>query len=140
LTNQATLGGHAVVGDHVIMGGLSAVQQRCRVGRHAFIGGLAGVNYDVIPFAMVWGNHARLEGLNLVGLKRRGFARETIVALRGLYRALFGCADGTPFRERVEQASARYAGVPEAMEVIDFIRSEPTRPLILPAREPQKAE
>lgn len=140
MTNQAMLGGHAVLGDHVIMGGLSAVQQRCRVGRHAFIGGLAGVNYDVTPFAMVWGNHARLEGLNLVGLKRRGFSRESILALRALYRSLFGCAEGLPFRERVAAAASSFAGQPEAMEVIEFIRSEPTRPLILPARAPPKEE
>ncbi len=67
MTNNATLGGHVVLGDYVIMGGLSAIQQRSRVGRYAFIGGLAAVNSDVIPYGMVWGNHAQLEGLNLIG-------------------------------------------------------------------------
>ena len=69
MANTATLGGHVEVADHVIMGGLSAVHQYTRIGRHAFVGGMAGVNHDVIPFGNVWGNHAHLEGLNLVGLK-----------------------------------------------------------------------
>ena len=87
--NNATLGGHAVIGDFVIMGGLSAAHQNIRIGRHAFVGGMAGVNHDVIPFGNVWGNHAHLEGLNLVGLKRRGFSREAINTLRAAYRMLF---------------------------------------------------
>ena len=131
LTNCATLGGHVRVEEYVIMGGLSAVQQRARVGRHAFIGGLAAVNSDVIPFGMVWGNHANLQGLNLVGLKRRGFSRQTINALRAAFRLIFE-GDGQ-FRDRVEQAAVAFGGSPEAMEIIDFIRSEPTRPLTLPA-------
>jgi UDP-N-acetylglucosamine acyltransferase len=131
LTNGATLGGHACVGDYAILGGLCAVQQRVRIGRYAFVGGMAGVNFDVIPFGMVWGNHARLEGLNLVGLKRRGFSREEIATLRAGFRDIF---EGQgPLRERVECAAAKFAGSPQVMEIIDFIRSEPTRPLILPA-------
>lgn len=127
MTNAATLGGHVQIGDHVIMGGLAAVQQRGRVGRHAFIGGLAGVVSDVIPFAMVWGNHARLEGLNLVGLKRRGFPRETINSLRAAHKALFE-TEGL-FQDRVEAVAEEFAGCAEVMEIIDFIRAEPTRPL-----------
>lgn len=134
MTNHATLGGHVVLGDFVIMGGLAAIQQRSRVGRYAFVGGLAAVNSDVIPFGMVWGNHAKLEGLNLVGLKRRGFGRETINTLRAAFRQIFGATDG-PFRERVDAAAATFAGSAEVMEIIDFIRAEPTRPLVLPAVE-----
>jgi UDP-N-acetylglucosamine acyltransferase len=89
LVNNATLGGHVRVEDFVIMGGLSAAHQYIRIGRHAFVGGMAGVNHDVIPYGNVWGNHAHLEGLNLVGLKRRGFTRETINTLRAAYRLLF---------------------------------------------------
>jgi UDP-N-acetylglucosamine acyltransferase len=69
----ATLGGHVQVGDHVIMGGLSAMHQYGRIGRHAFVGGLAAVVADVIPYGSVFGNHAQLAGLNVIGLKRRGF-------------------------------------------------------------------
>ena len=138
MTNNATLGGHVRLEDHVIMGGLSAVQQHGRVGRHAFVGGLAGVNCDVIPFGMVWGSHAKLEGLNLVGLKRRGFTREEINTLRAAYRQLF--AGEGPFRERVEAAAVAFADSPQVMEVIAFIRAEPRRPLALPPGDPSGAK
>jgi UDP-N-acetylglucosamine acyltransferase len=138
MTNGAVLGGHVRLDDHVIMGGLSAVQQRGRVGRHAFIGGMAGANCDVIPFGVVWGSHATLHGLNLIGLKRRGFSRETINTLRAAFKAIFE-GDG-PFRERVDAAAAAYQGSPEVMEIIDFIRAEPTRPLALPASESARGE
>jgi UDP-N-acetylglucosamine acyltransferase len=136
MTNHATLGGHVVLGDHVIMGGLSAIQQRSRVGRHAFIGGEAAVNSDVIPFGMVWGNHARLQGLNLIGLKRNGFSRQTINTLRAAFHAIFDLREG-PFRERVELAAAGpFSESPEVMEIIDFIRADVTRPLVMPSRDP----
>ena len=133
MVNNATLGGHVRVEDHVIMGGLSAAHQYIRIGRHAFVGGMAGVNHDVIPFGNVWGNHAHLEGLNLVGLKRRGFSRETINTLRAAYRLLFA-EEGT-FQERVDDAAATFAGSPEVMEIIDFIRADSNRPLTTPQRE-----
>jgi UDP-N-acetylglucosamine acyltransferase len=133
LVNSATLGGHARVEDYVIMGGLSAAHQYIRIGRHAFVGGMAGVNYDVIPYGNVWGNHAHLEGLNLVGLKRRGFSRETINTLRAAYRMLF--ADEGAFQERLDDTAAAFAGSAEVMEVVDFIRADSNRPLTTPKRE-----
>ncbi len=134
LTNNATLGGHVVLNDYVIMGGLSAIQQRSRVGRYAFIGGGAAVNSDVIPYGIVWGNHARLEGLNLIGLKRNGFSREQINTLRAGFRALFTRDDGT-FRSRVDALADEFSGSPEVLEIVDFIRAEPLRPLVLPGRD-----
>ena len=133
MANTATLGGHCVVGDFVIIGGLAAAHQYTRIGRHAFVGGMAGVNHDVIPFGNVWGNHAHLEGLNLVGLKRRGFSRETINTLRAAYRLLF--AEEGAFQERVEDTAAAYAHSPEVMEIIDFIRADSNRPITTPQRE-----
>ena len=133
MANTATLGGHVVVADHVIMGGLCAVHQNTRIGRHAFVGGMAGVNHDVIPFGNVWGNHAHLEGLNLVGLKRRGFSRESINTLRAAYRMLFA-EEGT-FQERIEDTATAYAHSPEVMEIVDFIRADANRPLTTPSRE-----
>ena len=133
LIKQATLGGHCLIGDFVIVGGLAAVHQFTRVGRHAMIGGLAAVVKDVIPYGSVWGNHAHLEGLNLVGLKRRGFSREAINTLRAAYRLLF--ADEGTFQERLDDTSETYAGSPEVMEIIDFIRADGSRPLCLPERE-----
>jgi len=133
LTKQATLGGHCEVGDFVIVGGLAAVHQRTRVGRHAMIGGLAAVVKDVIPYGSVWGNHAHLEGLNLLGLKRRGFSRETINTMRAAYRLLF--ADEGTFQERLDDTVETYSDCPEVMEIIDFIRADNSRPLCLPERE-----
>jgi acyl-[acyl carrier protein]--UDP-N-acetylglucosamine O-acyltransferase len=80
------------------------VHQYSRVGRYSFIGGLAAVTKDVIPYGLVWGNHAHLEGLNLVGLKRRNFSRETITELRAAYRSLFA-EEGT-FQERIDDTAA----------------------------------
>lgn len=133
LTKQATLGGHCEIADFVIVGGLAAVHQRTRVGRHAMIGGLAAVVKDVIPYGSVWGNHAHLEGLNLLGLKRRGFSRETINAMRAAYRMLF--ADEGTFQERLDDTIETYASCPEVMEIVDFIRADASRPLCLPERE-----
>ena len=133
LIKGATLGGHVVLGDFVIVGGLAAIHQFSRVGRHAMIGGLAAVTKDVIPYGSVWGNHAHLEGLNLVGLKRRGFSREQINTMRAAYRMLF--ADEGTFQERLEDTAEAYSHMPEVMEIVDFIRADGNRPLCLPERE-----
>ena len=116
-----------------IVGGLAAIHQFCRVGRYAFVGGLAAVVKDVIPYGSVWGNHAHLEGLNLVGLKRRGFGRETINTLRAAYRLLF--ADEGTFQERLADAEETYGASPEVMEILNFIRADANRPICLPQRE-----
>ena len=130
--NNATLGGHVQLGDYVFMGGLSAVHQHTRVGRYAFIGGLAAVTRDVIPFGSVWGNKAYLEGLNLVGLKRRGFPREVIDNLRSAYRLLFA-PEGT-FQERLDDVARVFAGSAEVSEIVDFIRADANRPLCQPGQ------
>jgi UDP-N-acetylglucosamine acyltransferase len=131
--NNATLGGHVSVGNFVFMGGLSAVHQFTRIGPYAFAGGGAIITKDVIPFGSVWGNHAHLEGLNLVGLKRRGFPRETINDLRSAYRLLF--ADEGTFQERLEDTARVFAGSQAVMDIVNFIRAEANRPMCLPARE-----
>jgi len=133
LAHAATLGGHVVVGEYALIGGLAAVHQWGRIGRHVNIGGLAAVTKDVIPYGSAWGNHAHLEGLNLVGLKRREFSRETINSLRAAYRMLFA-EEGT-FQERLADTIDTYQAVPEVMEIIDFIRADAARPLCLPERE-----
>ncbi len=128
--NAATLGGHAQVGDFVILGGLSAVHQWGRVGRHAFVGGMAAVVTDVIPYGMAHGNHAHLDGLNVVGMRRRNFSRELVHDIRAAYRLLFA-EEGT-FQERLEDVSQTYAKTPEVMEIVDFIRADGNRPLCMP--------
>ena len=130
MANNATLAGHVQVQDHAVLGGLSAVHQFVRIGRQAMIGGLAGVEADVIPYGTVLGNRAYLNGLNLVGMKRRGVDRDDIQQLRNAYRALF-MTDGT-FADRLGEVAELYQAYPRVIEVIDFIRSGDNRSICLP--------
>lgn len=130
LTNQATLGGHAQVGEYAILGGIAGVQQRCRVGAHAFVGGLTGVTQDVVPYVMVTGRWARLAGINVVGLTRRGFSRETIHKLRQAYRMFF-LTEGS--REaRLAEVIASLGGDPAVDLFTAFIAESGDRPLAQP--------
>src|SRR5690606_14334170 len=130
MANNATLGGHARVGDRVFLGGLAAVHQNGRVGQGAIVGGLAAVTRDVIPYGSAWGNHARLHGLNLIGLKRKGYGKDAIRRLLAAYRDLF---EGTGvFSERLQSVEGQYADLPEIMEILQFIWDGGKRPLCLP--------
>lgn len=119
-SNNVMCAGHVTIGNFAILSGGCGVQQFVRIGDHAFIGGGAGVMSDVIPFGMVRDNPAHLAGLNLVGLKRRGFSREQIHELRRAYRLLF--ADEGTLAERVEDVAAEFAEHPLIHEILDFIR------------------
>jgi len=123
LANMAILGGHVSVGDRAIFGGLVAVQQFCRIGKGAMVGGLSGVNRDVIPYAMAFGDHVELAGLNLIGLKRSGMSRAAINALRGAFRHIFYGAGGH-IAARAVEAHARWPDVPQVGEVVDFILAD----------------
>lgn len=135
MANNATLGGHVTIGDYAILGGLVAVHQFVRVGAHAMIGGMTGVEQDVIPFGLVFGDRGRLAGLNLVGLKRRGFDRDAILALRGAFDTIFLGSDGA-MAQRIEQAAATYAGVPEVMRLVEFVRADSDRKVLKPKSAP----
>jgi UDP-N-acetylglucosamine acyltransferase len=132
LVNQATLGGHCRIGDYAILGGLSAVHQYVRIGESGFVGGMSGVENDVIPFGSAIGNRAELGGLNIVGLTRRGFAREAIHQLRRAYRTLFG-PDGT-LKERLADVEEEFAGDANVAKIIDFIREGGDRSICTPRR------
>ncbi len=133
LANNVMLGGHVQLGDQCFLGGGSAVHQMVRVGRQAMVGGLAGVTNDVPPFGNVFGLPARLVGLNVVGLRRRGFSRENLHALRAAYRLLF--RDPGTFAERLTLAEERFAGDELVTEVLTFMRaSDRRRELIRPGR------
>ena len=131
LANNATLGGHVEVGDHCIIGGLAAVHQFVRIGAHAIIGGMSGVEHDVIPYGSVMGERANLAGLNLVGLKRRGFDRDTIHALRGAYKMLFEDEAGT-LSERTVKTREAYGSVGEVMQILGFVADKGSRSLCVP--------
>ena len=115
-----------------MIGGATAVHQNVRIGAHAFIGGLAGVEGDVIPFALASGNRAQLFGLNLVGLKRRGFAAERVESLRRAYGLLFTRKDARVLSERIEMLSQDCAGDADVAAILDFLRAPSTRPLCVP--------
>lgn len=131
MANNATLAGHVTVGDFAVFGGLSAVHQFVRVGQYAMIGGVTGVERDVIPYGSVLGDRARLCGLNLVGMQRRGFSRDEIQGLRAAYQALFESDQGT-FAERVAGVAARFAGIRPVDDVLRFIGEESPRGLVQP--------
>ncbi len=139
LANNATLAGHVHVGEHAIIGGLSAVHQFVRIGRHAIIGGMSGVEHDVIPFGSVMGERASLAGLNLIGLKRRGFDRDTIHALRGAYKQLFDSEAGT-LEMRAAKVGQEHAKNPVVTELVAFIREESKRQLCVPKAAWQEAD
>lgn len=130
LGNNVMIAGHCTVEDHVIVSGGSGAHQFVRIGEHAFIGGMTGVENDVIPYGMVIGNRGWLTGLNIVGLRRRGFDREEVHTIRKAYRLLF--SDEGTLAERVDDVAKMFPESPSVQRVIDFIRSRSDRSLCLP--------
>jgi len=143
MANNATLGGHVIVGDYVNIGGLAAIHQFVRIGAYAMISGTAGVNEDVIPFGTVLAIRGKLGGLNLVGMKRYGFAREDIHALRNAYKLLAKDQAGT-LEERLMKIKAFYGTSKPIVDLLAFIEQDPKKPLCLPAEgwifEPDEKE
>jgi UDP-N-acetylglucosamine acyltransferase len=130
MANYVGVAGHVQVGDNVIFGGTCVIHQFTRIGAHAFIGAQSMVDGDVIPYGMAVGNRATLTGLNLVGLKRRGFEREAIHRLRAAYRQIFA-SEGT-LRERVEDAAEIFSQDALVQDVVRFIADAQDRPILLP--------
>jgi UDP-N-acetylglucosamine acyltransferase len=127
--NNAVLGGHVVVGDNVFFGGQSAVHQFVRIGEGAMVSGLSGAVQDVIPFGFVFGAPvASLAGLNVIGLKRRGFSRADIHRLRSAYRLLF-YGEGR-FADRVEAVAGEFADDQVVGKIVAFLRQGGSRPVM----------
>ncbi|MCX7338108.1 MAG: acyl-ACP--UDP-N-acetylglucosamine O-acyltransferase [Alphaproteobacteria bacterium] len=133
LANNVALAGHVTVEDHAIIGGLSAVHQFVRIGKHAIIGGMSAVEKDVIPYGTVMGERASLQGLNIIGLRRRGFSAKSIQQLMNIYTQLFGVNQDETLAKRIEKLSldSHHYG-PEVLYLIDFIKADSKRPLCLP--------
>lgn len=129
--NNVMIGGHAVIGDRVIIGGGGGVHQFCRVGHHAFIGGLAGAIYDVIPFGMVIGNRGFLAGLNIVGMKRSGMTREEIGLANRAYREMFEGSEGA-LRDRAMRLRAENPNSVAVQDLTEFVLAESKRKLLTP--------
>jgi UDP-N-acetylglucosamine acyltransferase len=129
-SNNVMLAGHCTVGDFVIIGGGAAVIQFARVGAHSFVGGMSGLENDLIPYGMALGNRAHLSGLNIIGLKRRGFAQSDVHSLRRAYRMLFA-NEGT-LAERVADVAVEYKDNTIVKEIVEFIRIGGKRSLCTP--------
>ena len=134
---SATLGGHCEIGDFVFIGGLSAVHQFTRIGPQVMVGGVCGVRGDVIPFGLVNGQYASLEGLNIIGMKRRKFTKDRLVTVRGFYQKLFH-GPGI-FAERLSEVQPLAANDPAIAEILAFIGEGKHRALCLPADDGHKS-
>ena len=121
MANAATLAGHVEVGDRANIGAYSGVHQFCRVGREAFIGGYSVVVKDAPPFAIIQGNHAKCYGLNRVGMKRRGYSRETIDALNRAFHLILSAKLNTT--QAIERIKAEITGVAEVDLLVEFFES-----------------
>lgn len=130
MANNSALGGHSDIGDHVIISGYAAVHQFVRVGHHAFLGGFAAVVGDVIPFGMAIGDRAKLRGLNIVGMKRAGMAREQIFKVRKAYKMLFDSA--RPLSENVVMVREAFADAPEVLDMVNFLGVREKRQFTVP--------
>ena len=134
--NNATIGGHAEVGDHTFLGGYAIVIQFARIGEQAILGGVAAIRQDVIPYGATDEN-GNLDGLNLIGLKRRGFGRATIHTLRAAYRELF-YGPGV-LADRVEVVGEKFSGSAEVQKVVAFIRGAGKRRISTPTSQREDA-
>lgn len=128
IANNVVMGGHVQIGDNAVIGGSSAIHQFVRIGRAAMIGGVSGVEADVVPFGVVLGNRARLAGLNVIGMRRRGFDRAQIHAVRAAFREMFW--GGGVFAERVAAVRARMAGDKLIDEMLAFMDVPSKRGLV----------
>ena len=121
MANASNLAGHVLVEDYAVLGGMTGVHQFTRIGAHSIIGAVSAVSKDVPPFVTVWGNRAKLYGLNLIGMKRRGFNEATIKALKDAYRIIF--RSGMLLSRAVERVKTEVEDGPEIRHFLEFIQA-----------------
>ena len=125
--NNATLGGHVHVGNYAVIGGMSAIHQKVRIGKHAMIGGMTGVEKDVVPYGVALEpRKTSLEGINLVGLKRRKFTKKQINDLRHFYKEAF-CVESSNLFELIEELKTKYEGSKVVNDIIKFLSQDSKR-------------
>ena len=129
IANNVPLGGHVTIEDSVVIGGNSAVQQFTRIGRLAMIGGMTGVLKDVIPFGLSIGNRNYLQGLNLIGLRRKKYENQKIIGLDKAYKEIFSSKN---LHEKLGKINGEYKDNELVNEVIVFIEKDKKRPICLP--------
>ncbi len=120
-SNNGTLAGHVQVGDHAIMGGLTAVHQFCRLGRFAITGGCSKIVQDVPPFMIADGNPAKVRGVNVVGLERNGFSGDAIKSIKEAFRLIYRSKYNT--RQAVEAIQQELPATPEIAQIVEFIQT-----------------
>ncbi len=120
MSNAATLAGHIHIEDYAIISGLTGIHQFCRIGAHCMVGGASAVVKDVPPYVIAQGNHAKLFGLNLIGLKRRNFSEKTIKAIGDAYRIIF--RSKLLLEDAIKKAEAEVESLPEVNHFIKFIK------------------
>jgi UDP-N-acetylglucosamine acyltransferase len=120
-SNNGTLAGHVQVGDHAIMGGLTAVHQFCRLGRYAITGGCSKIVQDVPPFMIADGNPAKVRGINVVGLERNGFAPETIKTIKEAFRLIYRSKFNT--RQAIEAIQQELPASAEITQIVEFVQT-----------------
>ena len=118
-SNNGTLAGHVHVADQVIMGGLTAVHQFCRIGRLAITGGCSKIVQDVPPFMIADGNPAEIRGINLIGLERNGFTPESVKSIKEAFRLLYRSKHNT--RQAIEAVRKEVPSTPEVVQILEFI-------------------
>jgi len=129
IANNVPLGGHVTIEDSVVIGGNSAVQQFTRIGRLAMIGGMTGVLKDVIPFGLSIGNRNFLQGLNLIGLRRKKYDNQKIMGLDRAYKEIFSSKN---LHENLSKINGEYKDNELVGEVIKFIEKDKKRPICSP--------
>ena len=132
LANNVPLGGHVTIEDSVVIGGNSAVQQFTRIGRLAMIGGMTGVLKDVIPFGLSFGNRNYLQGINLIGLRRKKYENKKILELDQAYKKIFSSNN---LHENLSLINGKYKGNDLVEEVTSFINKDKKRPICTPYTE-----
>ncbi len=131
IANNVPLGGHVTIEDSVVIGGNSAVQQFTRIGRLAMIGGMTGVLKDVIPFGLSIGNRNYLQGLNLIGLRRKKYENKKIIGLDKAYKEIFSSKN---LHENLSKINGEFRGNELVSEVIKFIEKDKKRPICSPQK------
>ena len=129
LANNVPLGGHAHIEDNVVIGGNSAVQQFTRVGKMAMIGGMCGVVKDVIPYGMAFGNRCALQGLNLIGLRRKNIPNKEILSLSEAYKDIFKTEN---LSENLANLDNKFKDNTLVQDVVNFINKDKKRPICSP--------
>ena len=129
LANNVPLGGHSHIGQNVIIGGNSAVQKFTRVGKFAMIGGMCGVSRDIIPYAMVHGNRSVLQGLNLIGLRRKNVPNKEILVLSEAYKEIFKTEKLT---DNLKNLSSELKKNLLVKDVVEFLEKDKKRPICTP--------